>query len=198
MSASDRRRLNLCFVGWGAIARRVGELLSERHPHGVNIVAVAVRDHHRQRQDLPAEVRLISEPGELAGLDIDMVIEAAGRDAVAVWGEAALRYAASFIVSSTSAFCDDTLLDRLVSVAKETGSRIVVPSGAWVISVRWRLPASCRWRTWFIRSSNHLAPGAARRRRPCWIWKRSRASPLSSTAAHARPLTAFLKTPMSR
>lgn len=43
MSASDRRRLNLCFVGWGAIARRVGELLSERHPHGVNIVAVAVR-----------------------------------------------------------------------------------------------------------------------------------------------------------
>ena len=130
MSASDRRRLNLCFVGWGAIARRVGELLSERHPHGVNIVAVAVRDHHRQRQDLPAEVRLISEPGELAGLDIDMVIEAAGRDAVAVWGEAALRYAASFIVSSTSAFCDDALLDRLVSVAKETGSRIVVPSGA--------------------------------------------------------------------
>lgn len=129
MSASDRR-LNLCFVGWGAIARRVGELLSERHPQDVSIVAVAVRDHQRHREDLPAGVQLISEPRELAGLDIDMVIEAAGRDAVAVWGEAALRCAASFIVSSTSAFCDDALLGRLVSVAKETGSRIVVPSGA--------------------------------------------------------------------
>ncbi|CAM5354975.1 L-aspartate dehydrogenase [Mycolicibacterium aubagnense] len=130
MSGSNRQRLNLCFVGWGAIARRVGELLAERHPQGIKIVTVAVRDHHRRRDDLPAGVQLISEPAELAGLDLDMVIEAAGRDAVAVWGEAALRGAASFIVSSTSAFCDDALLERLVSVAKETGSRIVVPSGA--------------------------------------------------------------------
>ncbi|PLP55940.1 aspartate dehydrogenase [Mesorhizobium loti] len=129
MSASERR-LNLCFIGWGAIARRVGELLAERHPQGVNIVAVALRDHHRDRDDLPAGVQLISEPAELAGLDLDMVIEAAGRDAVTMWGEAALRCTASFIVSSTSAFCDDALLDRLVSVAKETGSRIVIPSGA--------------------------------------------------------------------
>lgn len=130
MSASDRRRLNLCFVGWGAIARRVGELLAERHPQGVNIVAVAVRDHNRRRDDLPAGVRLISEPSELAELDLDMVIEAAGRDAVAVWGEAALRCAGSFIISSTSAFCDDALLQRLVSVAEKAGSRIVMPSGA--------------------------------------------------------------------
>lgn len=130
MSASDRRRLNLCFIGWGAIARRVGELLEQRHPPGVNIIAVAVRDHHRDRDDLPAGVRLICEPAELAGLDLDMVIEAAGRDAVAVWGDAALRHAASFVVSSTSAFCDDALLKRLVSVAEEVGSRIVVPSGA--------------------------------------------------------------------
>lgn len=130
MSASDRRRLNLCFIGWGAIARRVGELLAERHPRGVNIIAVAVRDHRQHREDLPAGVRLICEPSELAELDLDMVIEAAGRDAVAVWGEAALRNAASFIVSSTSAFCDDALLQRLVSVAEETGGRIVIPSGA--------------------------------------------------------------------
>lgn len=130
MWASDRQRLNLCFVGWGAIARRVGELLAERHPQGVDIVAVAVRDHNRRRDDLPAGVRLISEPSELAELDLDMVIEAAGRDAVAVWGEAALRYAARFIVSSTSAFCDDALLQRLVAVAEEAGSRIVIPSGA--------------------------------------------------------------------
>ncbi len=130
MSGSDRRRLNLCFIGWGAIAQGVGALLAERHPQGVNIIVVAVRDQHRHRGDLPIGVRLISEPAELAGLGLDMVIEAAGRDAVAVWGEAALRNAASFVVSSTSAFCDDALLERFVSVAKETGSRIVVPSGA--------------------------------------------------------------------
>lgn len=132
MSASDKspRRLRLCFVGWGAIARRVGELLSERQPTGVGIVAIAVRDAVRAREGLPEGARLISGPEELAGLDIDMVIEAAGRPAVAIWGEAALRHAASLVVSSTSAFCDDALLEKLVAVAKQTGSRIVVPSGA--------------------------------------------------------------------
>ncbi|GAA2824130.1 aspartate dehydrogenase [Aminobacter aminovorans] len=132
MSASDKRkrRLRLCFVGWGAIASRVGELLAERQPAGVEIVAVAVRDPELERPGLPASARLISGPHELAGLDIDMVIEVAGRPAVAIWGEAALRHAASFVVSSASAFTDEALLGLLLAVAEEMGSRVVVPSGA--------------------------------------------------------------------
>lgn len=132
MSASEKRqrRLRICFVGWGAIAGRVGELLAERKPAGVEIVAVAVRDVGQVRDNLPEGARLISSTDELARLDVDMVIEVAGRPAVAIWGEAALRHAASFVVSSTSAFCDDALHERLLAVARETGSRIVMPSGA--------------------------------------------------------------------
>lgn len=132
MSGSNKssRRLRLCFVGWGAIASRVGELLAERQSGAVEIVAVAVRDAGRARAGLPEGACLISEPEELAGLGVDMVIEAAGRPAVSVWGEAALRHAESFVVSSTSAFCDDALLDRLLATADEAGSRLIVPSGA--------------------------------------------------------------------
>jgi aspartate dehydrogenase len=132
MSASDRqggRRLRLGFVGWGAIATRVAQLLAEREAP-VDIVAIAVRDADRTRPDLPTGARLISEPGELAGLGLDMVIEAAGRPSVLVWGEAALRHARRFAVSSTSAFCDEALLARLVEVARENGSQIVIPPGA--------------------------------------------------------------------
>lgn len=132
MSASEplgRRRLRLGFVGWGAIATRVAELLAERQAP-VAIVAIAVRDAARARPDLPAGARLISAPDELAGLDLDMVIEAAGRASVSVWGEAALRHARRFAVSSTSAFCDDALLARLTEIAREAGSQIVVPPGA--------------------------------------------------------------------
>nr|WP_246441504.1 aspartate dehydrogenase [Aminobacter aganoensis] len=122
--------MRLCFVGWGAIASRVGELLADRQPETVEIVAVAVRDADRERAGLPEGIRLISSPEEFAGLDLDMVIEAAGRPAVAIWGEAALRHAGSFVVSSTSAFTDEALLGLLLAVADETGSRILVPSGA--------------------------------------------------------------------
>ncbi|MEO5757154.1 MAG: aspartate dehydrogenase [Mesorhizobium sp.] len=132
MSDSDKsaRRVRLCFIGWGAIASRVAELLAERQPESVEIAAVAVRDAGRERKGIPSGTRLIAGPEDLAGLDIDMVVEAAGRPAVAIWGEAALRHAGSFVVSSTSAFTDQALLDRLIAVARGAGSRIVVPPGA--------------------------------------------------------------------
>lgn len=132
MSASEGdggRRLRLGFVGWGAIATRVARLLAERGAPA-DIVAVAVRDVGKARPDMPAGARLISEPHELAGLGLDIVIEAAGRLSVPVWGEAALRHAKRFAVSSTSAFCDEALLARLVGVARESGSQLVIPPGA--------------------------------------------------------------------
>jgi aspartate dehydrogenase len=123
------RRLRLGFIGWGAIAARVAELLAERNAP-VDIVAIAVRDPARNRPDLPACARLISAPDELASFDLDMVIEAAGRGSVPIWGEAALRHARRFAVSSTSAFCDEALLTRLVEIARENGSQLIIPPGA--------------------------------------------------------------------
>jgi aspartate dehydrogenase len=49
---------------------------------------------------------------------------------VALWGEAALRGARRFVVSSTSAFCNEALLGRLVEVARGNGSQLVIPPGA--------------------------------------------------------------------
>lgn len=131
MSASKRsaRRLRLGIIGWGAIASRVAQLLAERQRDDIEIAVVAVRDTARDR-GLPSNARVISHPDELSDLDLDMIIEAAGRPAVEVWGMAALRHARRFAVSSTSAFTDEALLDRLLATARETGSRIVVPSGA--------------------------------------------------------------------
>lgn len=130
MSVSEPgRRLRLAFVGWGAIATRVAGLLAEREAP-VDIAAVAVRDAASPGTGLPAGARLISAPGELARLDLDLVIEAAGRQAVGKWGEAALTAARRFAVLSTSAFCEDGLLERLLETAGRSGSQLVVPPGA--------------------------------------------------------------------
>ncbi len=129
-SQVSRRRLRVAIVGWGAIARRVAALLAERGRGEIAFVAVAVRDTAAPRPDLPASARLIAEPGELTGLDIDLVVEAAGRPSVEPWGQAALSAGRDFVVSSTSAFCDDALLARLVASAERTGAQIVVPPGA--------------------------------------------------------------------
>ena len=125
----SERRTAVCFIGWGAIGRRVSELLEARAAP-VDVVAVAVRDASGSRANLPAGARLISHPRELAATGATLVVEAAGRASVLPWGRAALRTGADLAVSSTSAFGEDGVLDDLRSVARETGGRILIPPGA--------------------------------------------------------------------
>ncbi|MFT4097266.1 MAG: aspartate dehydrogenase [Rhodoblastus sp.] len=128
-SASGRRTLRIALIGWGAIARRFAELIKARNGDRIAIVALCMR-RLATPDDAPASARIVTAPEALAALGADLVIEAAGRDAVAQWGEAALTGARAFAVASTSAFCDDALLDRLLAIAETNGSQIVIPAGA--------------------------------------------------------------------
>lgn len=125
-----RKPLRLALIGWGAINHRVAELLSRRNDaSAIAIVAIAVRNP-ATAFDIPTGARTIAAPEEINGLDLDLVVEAAGREAVGMWGEAALRAAPAFAVSSTSAFCDPALFNTLVATAATHDSQILVPPGA--------------------------------------------------------------------
>lgn len=129
MPNSRRPPLRIAFVGWGAIASRVAQLLGERHSN-VELIGVATRTEPVGVAALARHVRWLAKPQALADLGADMVIEAAGRAAVEPWGLAALQHAGCFVVSSTSAFCDEGILERLVACAEQYGSQILVPPGA--------------------------------------------------------------------
>ena len=126
---SRRKSLRLAFVGWGAIARRVAGLLQARNTD-ITVVGVATRNPPPAGSDLPDGTRWLTAPGDLREVELDLVVEAAGRDAVEPWGLEALRFASGFVVSSTSAFSDDAVLQRLVDEAERHGSQILIPSGA--------------------------------------------------------------------
>lgn len=124
-----RQRARTVFIGWGAINSRVGALLVERKT-AVDIIGIATLDTPEARAALPAGTRFLASPDELAALKPDLVVEAAGRAAIEQWAPAALAAAPEMIIASTSAFCDDALLARLIVLAERNGSRIQVPSGA--------------------------------------------------------------------
>lgn len=119
----------VAFIGWGAINSRVGALLEQRGT-AIEIVGVATRDTSEERARLPNGVSFLQSPDDLASLNPDLVVEAAGRAAIAQWAPAALASAPTMIIASTSAFCDDGLLAWLADLAERHGSRIQVPSGA--------------------------------------------------------------------
>lgn len=124
-----RKCIRAAFIGWGAINQRVGALLALRHA-AVDIAGIATIDTPENRASLPPGVRFLTSPGELSELRPDLVIEAAGRAAIDVWAEAALSASPAMIIASTSAFCDEALMTRLMDVAARHGSRIFIPSGA--------------------------------------------------------------------
>ena len=129
MTKHPAKPLRLALIGWGAINRRVAELLADRSNGDIAIVAIAVRNA-ATATDIPPGAKLITAPDELAGLDLDLIVEAAGREAVGIWGEASLAHSPAFAVASTSAFCDDALLDRLIVAAESGGSQLLIPPGA--------------------------------------------------------------------
>lgn len=130
MASRTRKPLRIALIGWGAISRRVAELLADAQAAGdIAIVAVGGRTGTRAH-DIPAGAVFVTDPAELAGLDLDLVVEAAGRDAVAIWGEAALRSAPAFAIASASALTDATLLERLLATAEASGSQLILPPGA--------------------------------------------------------------------
>lgn len=116
--------MRLVLVGWGAISRRVSELL----PAGVTLVGVGLRPN--SVAELPGGVARVDGPEGLAGLLPDLVIEAAGRAAVAPWGMAALAAGADFVPTSTSALTDASLMEQLVGAARAAGRQMIIPPGA--------------------------------------------------------------------
>ena len=114
-------------VGWGAIARTVAELLTD---HPIDIVAVAKRDWSIGSPERPEGAAGLVDPSELWGTSPDLVVEAAGRDAVGPWGRAALEAGADFVVSSVSALADPSLLAELRDTAERTGNQIHIQPGA--------------------------------------------------------------------
>lgn len=130
MTSRMRKPLRVALIGWGAINRRVATLLSSALNAGdIAIAAIGVRSPARA-QDIPAGAVLISDPAQLGGLELDLVVEAAGREAVAIWGEAALHAAPAFVPASTSALTDAVLLERLLQTAEACGSQLILPPGA--------------------------------------------------------------------
>lgn len=125
MSDSD---LRVVLIGWGAIGRRVGQLLADRRAP-VRIVGVGLRETGRDR-GLPETAQVISRPDDMIALRPDLVVEAAGRASVAPWGRAALGAGADFAVSSTSAFVDEALLAELQALARATAAQVIIPPGA--------------------------------------------------------------------
>jgi len=119
-------------IGYGGIARDLLAALREPIASGrVDLAGVLAR---RERVALAQErlgaVPVVASLAALLEKSPDIVIEAAGHDAVADHGEAVLSSGTDFLVISTGALAQPALIDRLTAVASRHAARLLLPSGA--------------------------------------------------------------------
>ncbi len=112
--------MRVAVLGWGAIGRTVGLALADGQVEGAELCAVAASSG---AEDCPVPV---VEPERLAD-GADLVVEAAGQEALAANGEAYLRSGARLLVVSVGALVDAELLARL---ERAGGDRLLLTSGA--------------------------------------------------------------------
>jgi aspartate dehydrogenase len=114
-------------IGFGAIGRRVAELIGAGSIKNAEICAVLVRDPTRHEG---VSRPLVGSLEELFAASPDVVVEVAGHEALASYGEQVLRRGLTLVTTSAGVLADDAFRSRLIQVAVESGGRLVLPSGA--------------------------------------------------------------------
>lgn len=123
--------LRVAFIGFGAIGRTLTSLVRQ-YPDRVQIVGVAkaTAPTPHDLTLLPSGARFVSSVSELAGFDVDLVVECAGHAALREFAPQVLGRGRDLLIASVGALADRALESMLISQAQRCGARILIPSGA--------------------------------------------------------------------
>jgi aspartate dehydrogenase len=121
----------IALVGFGTIGRALAVLIREYLP-GASIVGVAKQTPATgaDRALVSEATRFLGSPEQLAALEVDLVIECAGHQALAAYGPVVLENGRTLLLASVGALANVSLEHTLLAAAERGGSKILLSSGA--------------------------------------------------------------------
>lgn len=120
--------LRVGLIGLGAIGSRVITLASEHAGESIEFVGALVQDASRPREN--GDIPVVTTTAELLALQPDVVVEAAGHDALRMHGPAILRAGCDLLFLGVGALADPNLETTIREAAIEGGATAQVASGA--------------------------------------------------------------------
>jgi len=127
------RRVGL--IGYGAIGWPVAGAITQGQAGNARLAAVLVRDVNKHWGDMPFStspppVTFTADAGAFFDCDFDLLVEAAGHEAVRRYARRGLEKGADVLIVSVGALADDELYHELRDLAAEMGRRLLLASGA--------------------------------------------------------------------
>lgn len=123
------RKRHVALVGFGAIAGDLAETLLARGEPGYAL-GVLLPAGSASRRRVPEGCALLSDCAELQAFRPQIVVEAAGHEAVRRTVPQCLALGLPVLISSVGALHDEALFSALIEAATASGGRILLPSGA--------------------------------------------------------------------
>jgi aspartate dehydrogenase len=119
----------LVVVGYGAIAAELVGRLRDRHGADCSL-AVVLRAGSASRARVPEGVACLHGLDDVLRFQPDLVVEAAGHQAVRSYAAGCLLAGISFVAVSVGAMADDGLCQELRQAAAQGRAKLIFPSGA--------------------------------------------------------------------
>jgi aspartate dehydrogenase len=113
-------------IGYGAIGSDLCDRLS-REGHSVVLL---LRAGSASRERAPPGLPVVDTVEAMLALHPQLVVEAAGQEALGRMAESILRAGLPLIAASTGALGDPCLFSRLEAAAKEAQTQLILPAGA--------------------------------------------------------------------
>ncbi len=123
-------RMNIAFIGYGAIARHVLKTIKPNEEARVSAIIMRKARVAAVQQAVGDAILVAGSVAEL-GFDLPpLVVELAGHGALAEHGAAVLEKGSDLIVASTGALADRALYDKLAASAAAGKSKMLLLPGA--------------------------------------------------------------------
>jgi len=122
--------MRIGLIGFGTIGKAVANAVDNRQAGDVEISRILVRDTSRIDVEDRTRERLTSDPARFFSDDTEVVVEAAGHDALRQYAEYSLRSGRDLLAVSVGVFADEAFLAVIRCAAKQAKQKLLVPSGA--------------------------------------------------------------------
>ncbi|MEM7117134.1 MAG: aspartate dehydrogenase [Chloroflexota bacterium] len=122
-----RDLIQVGILGYGAIGSHVATAIVAGEAGKTAVSAILCRDLSKYPEPLP---QLTNDPDTFFATSSDLVVEAAGQEALRTYGRRVLENGSDLLVTSIGAFTDDDFWLELVECAEKNGRRLLLASGA--------------------------------------------------------------------
>lgn len=125
--------MNVAILGCGNMGSFITEAIGRGEVGDIKLhTLIGSKRNIKNLQQLAdrANCRWITDPNKLKVSEIDLIIEAAGQQAVKDYMLSFLEMGKHIMIISVEALSEKTIFEKVIELSKKTGSSVILPSGA--------------------------------------------------------------------